>query len=57
MEEDFGFDEYRISAGAGIRLKTPFFGRAPFALDVAIPIAKEPGDETQPISFSIAIPF
>lgn len=57
VEEDFGFDEYRISAGAGIRLKTPFLGRAPFAIDIAIPIAKESGDETQPVSFSIAIPF
>ena len=57
VQDDIGFDEYRASIGGGVRLKVPFLGQAPFALDLAVPIAKEPGDETQPFSFNLAIPF
>lgn len=57
VQEDIGFDEYRISVGMGIRLKIPFLGQAPFAVDFAYPILKEDGDETQYISFDLAVPF
>lgn len=57
VEEDFGFNEYRVSIGAGIRLRIPFLGQAPFAFDVAIPLIKEDGDETRYFSFDIALPF
>lgn len=57
VQDDLGFEEYRVSAGAGIRLKIPFLGQAPFALDFAVPIVKEPNDETQVVSFDLALPF
>ncbi len=57
VQDDFGLDEYRAAVGAGLRLKIPFLGQAPFALDFAIPVAKEDGDETQTVSFDLALPF
>lgn len=57
VQEDFGVDEWRVSIGTGIRLKVPFLGQAPFALDVAIPLMKEEGDETRYLSFDLALPF
>lgn len=57
VQEDPGLDQWRVSIGAGIRLKIPFLGQAPFALDFAIPIVKEDGDEERIISFDLALPF
>jgi outer membrane protein insertion porin family len=57
VQDDFGFDQYRVSVGTGIRLKLPFLGQAPFALDVAVPILKEEDDEVRYISFDFAVPF
>jgi outer membrane protein insertion porin family len=57
VQKDFGFDEYRISVGMGLRLKIPFLGQAPFAIDFAVPLLKEDGDETQYVSFDLAVPF
>ncbi|MHC4592421.1 MAG: BamA/OMP85 family outer membrane protein [Planctomycetota bacterium] len=48
------FDELRLSVGVGIRIQVPFLGALPVELDVAAPIMKESGDETQNIHFSIA---
>jgi outer membrane protein insertion porin family len=57
VQKDFGFDEYRVAIGTGIRIKLPFLGQAPFAFDVAYPIIKEEGDEERVFSFDIALPF
>ncbi len=57
VQETLGFDEFRVSVGAGIRLQLPFFGQAPFAFDLAYPLLKEDGDETRFFSFDIALPF
>lgn len=57
VQDDIGFDEYRMSIGVGVRIKIPFLGQAPFAFDIAVPIMKEDGDETQFFSFDIALPF
>ena len=57
QEKDVGFSKYRVSIGTGLRLKVPFLGAAPVALDLAIPILKEDGDEEQIFSFDIALPF
>ena len=46
-----------MSVGAGIRLKVPFLGQAPFAFDFAVPIVKEDDDETRLFSFDVALPF
>jgi outer membrane protein insertion porin family len=57
VQDDVGFDEYRVSIGAGLRIKIPFLGQAPFALDFAVPLLKQDGDEERLISFDIAIPL
>lgn len=57
VQKDVGFSKYRVSIGTGLRLKVPFLGAAPVALDLAIPILKEDGDEEQIFSFDIALPF
>ena len=57
VQSRFGFDEYRVSVGAGIRLKIPFVSPVPFAFDFAIPLVKQPGDERRLFSFDMAIPF
>jgi outer membrane protein insertion porin family len=54
---DPGFDQYRASAGFGVRLYIPQFGPAPLAFDFAVPLLKEDKDETQVFSFSAEIPF
>ena len=57
VQDDFGMDVWRISVGAGIRLKIPFILQAPLAIDVAYPVLKESGDEEQIVSFDLAIPL
>ncbi|MEM9414864.1 MAG: outer membrane protein assembly factor BamA [Planctomycetota bacterium] len=57
VQDDFGFDEWRVSIGTGFRFVIPFFGQAPVALDFAVPIVHEDGDETEFFSFSIDLPF
>lgn len=57
IQDDFGFDQWRATIGTGIRLRIPFFGQAPIAIDFGIPILEESGDETQILSFSIELPF
>ncbi|MGR3311634.1 MAG: outer membrane protein assembly factor BamA [Candidatus Brocadiales bacterium] len=50
---DLNFTNMRASAGIGMRLTIPFFGRAVIAVDYAVPFMKEPGDDTQAISFNM----
>jgi outer membrane protein insertion porin family len=57
VTDGVGFDDYRVSAGFGIRLYIPMFGPAPLAFDFAIPLVKQDEDETQTFSFSAEIPF
>ena len=57
VQDEIALDEYRVAVGAGIRLKVPFLGQAPFAFDVAIPVVKEEGDRTRLFSFDLALPF
>ena len=57
VQDDIGFDQYRVSVGTGVRIKIPFLGQAPFAFDIAIPLIQEEGDEKQFFSFDIALPF
>ncbi len=57
VDSEVSFDRWRISAGTGFRLKIPFLGQAPFALDFAVPLQRYDGDKTQVVSFSIALPF
>jgi len=57
VDTDFNFSKYRVSIGTGIRIKIPFLGQAPFALDVAYPLIKEKEDDIQYFSFDLAVPF
>lgn len=57
IQDEFGFDQWRVAVGTGLRLRIPFFGQAPIAIDFGIPILEEEGDETQILSFSIELPF
>lgn len=57
VAEDVDLSDYRVSVGAGIRLKIPFLAQAPFALDFAVPVVKEESDETRLISFAFSLPF
>lgn len=59
VEDDPSLDGYRVSVGTGLRFRVPFFGQGapPIAVDVAVPVLKESGDQTQLISFDIALPF
>lgn len=52
-----GFDDYRVSAGAGVRLYIPQFGPVPIAIDFGFPIVKQRSDREQLISFTVELPF
>ena len=52
-----GFDEYRLSVGAGLRIYIPQLGPTPMAFDFAFPLMKEENDETEAFSFSAELPF
>jgi len=54
--EDIGFDDYRVSAGFGLRLLLPI-SPAPLAFDFGFPIAEEDFDEDRLLTFSIDLPF
>ena len=50
-------DTYSVAVGFGIRVRVPFLGPTPIALDFAWPIQKEKGDRLQVFSFSFDQPF
>ncbi len=57
VSDEVEFDPYRVSVGAGIRLKIPMFGPAPLAFDFAWPMIDAEGDESRLFTFSVDIPF
>jgi len=57
VQDDIGFDQYRVSVGTGVRFKVPFLFSAPIALDFAVPLMKEDGDEERLFSFDVAVPL
>ncbi len=57
VQQDFGFDEYRVSVGTGLRLRVPQLTSVPLAFDFAIPVIEEDGDQTQVFSFSVDLPL
>jgi len=48
-------DAFRVSVGAGVRLTVPMMGPVPIAVDFAVPVMKQPFDQTQVISFSFGL--
>ncbi len=57
VADDLGFDDYRASFGAGIRLHIKELGQAPLAFDFAFPIVKQESDKKRMFSFSVQLPF
>ncbi len=57
VERNIEINNYRVSAGFGLRLQMPFFGRVPMSLDFGFPLNKTDKDDTQLISFSIGWVF
>ena len=57
ISDDVSLSEWRVTAGAGIRMAIPFLSQAPFAIDFAVPLLEEDGDEDELISFTLDIPF
>ncbi|MCH2140484.1 MAG: outer membrane protein assembly factor BamA [Phycisphaerales bacterium] len=57
VNDDPGFDQYRLSVGFGIRVYIPQLGPTPLAFDFAFPILKQEYDQTQLFSFSADLPF
>jgi outer membrane protein insertion porin family len=53
VEEDVSLDQFRVTAGFGVRLTIPAMGPAPIALDFAWPILAEPFDEERVFSFYV----
>jgi outer membrane protein insertion porin family len=57
VEEDFGIETYRVSAGVGVRWVIPLFGPVPMAFDFGFPISKDDDDDDQIFSFSVGWSF
>ena len=57
VSNEVGFDQYRVSIGAGFRLSIPALGSVPLAFDFGFPIMKEDTDRERLFTFSLDIPF
>ncbi|MCA9116727.1 MAG: BamA/TamA family outer membrane protein, partial [Planctomycetaceae bacterium] len=55
VEDQAGFDDFRATAGGGIRITVPAMGPVPLAFDWAVPIAKTDDDDTRMFSFYIGM--
>jgi outer membrane protein insertion porin family len=55
VEEDVSFDQFRLAAGAGLRVTVPAMGPAPLAFDFAFPILSEDFDDEQIFSFYVGM--
>jgi outer membrane protein insertion porin family len=53
VENDVAFDDFRATAGAGLRLTVPAMGPVPLAFDFAFPIASQDFDDEQIFSFYV----
>lgn len=54
---DPGFEDYRVSAGFGFRIKVPALSPVPIALDFGFPLLREDTDRRRLFTFSIDLPF
>lgn len=55
VEQDAGLDDFRLTAGFGLRMVVPAMGPAPLAFDFAWPIMQEDADETRVFSFYVGL--
>ncbi len=54
VDSDVTLENFRVSAGFGLRINVPMLGPAPIALDWGFPIVKEDGDRRRTFFFGIA---
>jgi outer membrane protein assembly factor BamA len=52
-----GQEKFRASVGTGLRLRFPFFGGIPIAMDWGVPVSKAQYDQMQVFSFTIGTGF
>lgn len=57
VTNDPGIEDWRISAGFGVRFSIPQLSPAPIALDFGFPLVRERGDERRVFTFSVDLPF
>jgi outer membrane protein insertion porin family len=57
VSKDIGIDTIRADVGFGFRFTLPLLGSIPIAVDFALPLAKDAGDKTQFLSFSLGGAF
>lgn len=57
INQSYDLNNFRASIGTGLRIQIPGFTVLPLALDIAFPIAKQPGDITRFFSFNIGASF
>ena len=57
VTNDPGFDDYRISAGFGLRFYVQALSPAPLAFDFGFPIVKQDGDASRLFTFTVDLPF
>ncbi|HZW09674.1 MAG TPA: outer membrane protein assembly factor, partial [Phycisphaerales bacterium] len=57
VTNEVGFEDYRVSAGVGIRLFIPQISPAPIGFDFGFPLLEEPTDENRVFTFFIDVPF
>lgn len=55
VEPSVQINNYRVTAGLGLRIIVPAMGPVPIALDFGFPIVKGPGDEKQVFSFWVGL--
>lgn len=52
-----GVDNWRITAGFGLRVTVPALTPVPLAFDFGFPVVKEPTDDTRFFTFTVEVPF
>jgi outer membrane protein insertion porin family len=57
VEDSLGFNDYRISAGFGLRIYIERLSSVPLAFDFGFPILREDTDDSQFFNFSFDLPF
>jgi outer membrane protein insertion porin family len=55
VEEDVSFDDFRVTAGFGLRVTVPAMGPVPLAFDFAFPITSQDFDDEQVFSFYVGM--
>jgi outer membrane protein assembly complex protein YaeT len=55
VDNGITLNDYRVTAGFGLRIVVPMMGPVPIALDFAFPIHRDPADATQLFSFYVGL--